>query len=1266
MNTCALCSPGMFKDASTCFVSFCNADARIRRKFCGERECVQEAPVVAATEDVAKELCNDPSGCTHLTQSQACKRHYDQLTDLEKKTLTFDPVMCKCALCPLGRFTGTDGQPACTPCPPGRAGAYRGASSNATCTPCKPGRFVTKAGSAECLSCAAGTYSHRPAAASCSVCGAGEYQDEAAQADCKPCSRNTFNGDSLKEDATKHDNADDCIPCPDNQLALKNGSANCELCAAGRYTINGSLITRHCADCPAGWTVDASGSTQCSQCRKGTYQSETGKSTCFDCSPGTLQTRLGRHDCDDCPAGYYVNVPGATTCRLCPSGRQSTGNGSTSCETCPAGNFGPGCGRCPAGTYRGNEDANLTLCLSCPAGYFSKPREDATTGAAFCSACDPGFATNLTRQSVCTRCPTGRVQNEKRSKVCGLCPDNSGFIPNDKQTDCVRPGWTVAYDCRQNVEYLDDSAGGDDVTSKQQWTCLDCPAGALCDFPASSQTLVTKPGFWRVPDNWHEVPSNATFVRCPRSWDCEGEADSGDPRGCVNGTTGTLCDMCVPGYDRMGGVCSKCGPAEIPLRSFLLVLFMILALGALFCAVRKLKQLHRKYGHAWRDIILAIKIFVSFQQVNATLPAIMANYPWPTGYLDFLNKMSFVQIDVIGMLGIQCVVKTNHRTDMLVALAVPVLIVVGGRLMYAHSLGRAKRTWLTNSVDTLDEQQTRALLEDLFYLVDDDMTGTLDVAEFKHLLEYTRRPRRRRLSLGGVLRRRVTVSRKATLAVMASLSASPGRAKELIRRDEDGAPRRRASMGLSRGRTVREARVRDANRYEHLFVTKDAFLEAATAGKIPDLDLEHVRRRIQSTKLRASFLSAGTQLLLLVHAPVSQRAFYYFSQHRLGDRVFLRVDYSIEFGGTAWLEFLPVVLVLLAFFTFALPLSLGWQLWGARAHLQSPMTKEQIGFLYFRFRKGAEAWEVHEVLRRVTLTGLLIYFEPRARAAIALMVCVITCCNLNYFRPYTNRLVLLVAQFAFVMTAMKYLVTLLDDGSGDVAAGMMTRTQLGWILVAMDLAVFLGTVVAALVVLVVLKRDLSQDTASASKAVRAGHPPGSTQIVPTGGSAAGRVASGGERMSRLPAPASRQRAVHANAVDEVKLQTPPTPKPRPTPRPTPKPRLETRPKPGTETKPEAKPETKPEAKPEAKPKTAAPGETKADVTQTGVPTPPSLDDGVMLLVQVTVPPGIGPGKMFGVKLADGRTIHAKVPKHGKSGDVISVPVRSAASSHADL
>ena len=74
-------------------------------------------------------------------------------------------------------------------------------------------------------------------------------------------------------------------------------------------------------------------------------------------------------------------------------------------------------------------------------------------------------------------------------------------------------------------------------------------------------------------------------------------------------------------------------------------------------------------------------------------------------------------------------------------------------------------------------------------------------------------------------------------------------------------------MGLSRGRTVREARVRDAHRYEHLFVTKDAFLEAATAGR-PLL--------VVLVGLPGSGVEAPT-----VEAPTAQRV---WARPRLGSR----------------------------------------------------------------------------------------------------------------------------------------------------------------------------------------------------------------------------------------------------------------------------------------------------------------------------------------------------------------------------------------------
>ena len=54
------------------------------------------------------------------------------------------------------------------------------------------------------------------------------------------------------------------------------------------------------------------------------------------------------------------------------------------------------------------------------------------------------------------------------------------------------------------------------------------------------------------------------------------------------------------------------------------------------------------------------------------------------------------------------------------------------------------------------------------------------------------------------------------------------------------------------------------------------------------------------------------------------------------------------------------------------------------------------------------------------------------------------------------------------------------------------------------------------------------------------------------------------------------------------------------------------------------------------------------------------------VVEIKVPHGVAPGRMFSCQLADGRTIHIRAPKHAKAGDTISVPVQSAASTHADL
>jgi hypothetical protein len=51
------------------------------------------------------------------------------------------------------------------------------------------------------------------------------------------------------------------------------------------------------------------------------------------------------------------------------------------------------------------------------------------------------------------------------------------------------------------------------------------------------------------------------------------------------------------------------------------------------------------------------------------------------------------------------------------------------------------------------------------------------------------------------------------------------------------------------------------------------------------------------------------------------------------------------------------------------------------------------------FVRGAEFWQVHDLMMKMILTGMLIYVPPTSRAGIATLVCVVAVANLNYFKP---------------------------------------------------------------------------------------------------------------------------------------------------------------------------------------------------------------------------------------------------------------------------
>jgi hypothetical protein len=172
---------------------------------------------------------------------------------------------------------------------------------------------------------------------------------------------------------------------------------------------------------------------------------------------------------------------------------------------------------------------------------------------------------------------------------------------------------------------------------------------------------------------------------------------------------------------------------------------------------------------------------------------------------------------------------------------------------------------------------------------------------------------------------------------------------------------------------------------------------------------------------------------------------------------------------------------MLLFFTFGLPLTVSGLLFAKRKSLYNPKVHAMMGFLYARFQTGSEFWEIHEVVRKCALMGLLIFLPPTSRAAVAILICVVCCCTLNYFQPHRNRLVLFVSQLSFLMSTFKYICAIFLRINAETVLGANDATTLGWVMATMDV-VFILVSLKVLVLIVVLLR------ASAGKAQQSDTP----------------------------------------------------------------------------------------------------------------------------------------------------------------------------------
>tara|TARA_B100000780_G_scaffold232586_1_gene172602 strand:+ start:25 stop:453 length:429 start_codon:yes stop_codon:yes gene_type:complete len=129
--------------------------------------------------------------------------------------------------------------------------------------------------------------------------------------------------------------------------------------------------------------------------------------------------------------------------------------------------------------------------------------------------------------------------------------------------------------------------------------------GGFCEGNIDWSKVAVLQGWWRVP--WSK--NNLTFERCPYEADCLGAVRTTDnsnsitnlniniTEGCLPGTSGPLCSICIEGYNRDGGTCNICNDGSVPLRIGIIsgvVLILVVILLQCRKRVRKKWQMYRR------------------------------------------------------------------------------------------------------------------------------------------------------------------------------------------------------------------------------------------------------------------------------------------------------------------------------------------------------------------------------------------------------------------------------------------------------------------------------------------------------------------------------------------------------------------------------------------------------------------------------------------------------------------------------------------------
>ena len=181
----------------------------------------------------------------------------------------------------------------------------------------------------------------------------------------------------------------------------------------------------------------------------------------------------------------------------------------------------------------------------------------------------------------------------------------------------------------------------------------------------------------------------------------------------------------------------------------------------------------------------------------------------------------------------------------------------------------------------------------------------------------------------------------------------------------------------------------------------------------------------------------------------------------------------MEMWSGRWVAFLPIVSAVAVCFLVGLPAYIGWALAYNRKLLYSPRIMSTYGFLYSRFRLGSEWWEVHEIVRKMLLCGALVFLDELTQAVVTTLVSLCAMVSLIHYRPYRNSWVFVACKSAFFSTCTKYIMLLVLLGK-EGARDYLSHNVIGWIMLSVDVFVFLTSLVALFAMFASLRAQIKK------------------------------------------------------------------------------------------------------------------------------------------------------------------------------------------------